>query len=351
MPEEALTVEVCRLGAAESSSERAWDRFVDAAPDGTPFHRIAWKRVVEDVFGHTPYYLVAQSGGAIRGVLPLFDVRGLRSGHVVVSVPYGTYGGVCGTDPEAVRLLLAEAHRLGERLRARYVELRQLFHPSPDLPTRRAFSTFAKMLDPDPDTNFRAIPAKRRNMIRKGARHGLEVREGWESLGEFYEVYAINRRCLGAPPFSYRLFEAIRDRLGSAAGLLTVRHGERVVGGVLSLFHGDRVMPYYAASLPDARALAVSDFMYWELMRAACRSGYRVFDFGESHEGSGGYDFKCLWGFEPEPIAYQYVLVRDREPPSREPSRPNPLVELWKALPLTVTKWLGPPLIRWLPLH
>jgi len=86
-------------------------------------------------------------------------------------------------------------------------------------------------------------------------------------------------------------------------------------------------------------------------MRAACRSGYRVFDFGESHEGSGGYDFKCLWGFEPEPIAYQYVLVRDREPPAREPSRPNPLVELWKSLPLTVTKWLGPPLIRWLPLH
>jgi len=43
--------------------------------------------------------------------------------------------------------------------------------------------------------------------------------------------------------------------------------------------------------------------------------------------------------------------VRDREAPAREPAAVDPLVELWKSLPLTLTKWLGPPLIRWLPLH
>ena len=344
-------MEVCRLGDTEASSESAWDRFVEASPDGTLFHRIAWKRVVEDVCGHPPHYLVALADGVIRGVLPLFDVRGLRSGHVILSVPYGTYGGVCGTDPEAAASLVAEAHRLGERLGVRHVELRQLFHPSPRLPTRRHFATFAKTLDADPDANFRALPSKRRNMIRKGARKGLEARNGWEPLGAFYEVYAINRRGLGAPPLPRRLFEAVRDRLGKAAGLLTIWHRGRLVGGVLSIFHGDRVMPYYSASLPDARELAVSDFMYWELMRTACLSGHRLFDFGQSHEGSGSWEFKRLWGFVPEPIAYQYVLVRDHQAPAREPSRPDPLVELWKALPLPVTKWLGPPLIRWLPLH
>lgn len=188
-------------------------------------------------------------------------------------------------------------------------------------------------------------------MIRKGRRHGLEARHGWAALEAFYEVYAINRRHLGAPPFSRRLFEALRDRFGPAAGLLTAWHAGRLVGGVLSLYHRDRVMPYYGATLPGARGLAVSDFVYWELMRAACVSGHRVFDFGESHEGSGGWEFKRLWGFTPEPIAYQYILVRDREPPARQPSSPGVLAELWKGLPLTLTKRLGPQLIRWLPLH
>jgi len=349
--EEALRVEVCRLGSNAAAGESAWDRFVDASPDATPFHRIAWKRVVESVFGHTPHYLVAIAGDEVRGVLPLFDVRGLRSGRVVLSVPHATYGGICGTDPEAVTLLHDAARGVGERLHARYVELRQLFHPEPGLPTLSPFATFTKALDADPDATFRAIPSKRRNMIRKGARCGLVAHRGWEALGEFYEVYAIHRRSLGAPPFPRRLFEAIRDGFGAGADLLTVRHDGRVVGGVLSLFHRDRAMPYYSASLPAARARAVSDFMYWEVMRSACLAGYRVFDFGQSHEGSGTWAFKRLWGFVPEPIAHQYVLVRDREPPTHQPSDGHPLVELWKLLPLTLTKWLGPPVIRWLPLH
>ena len=347
----ALPMHVYALGADASASEDDWDAFVDAAPDGTPFHRIAWKRVVEEVFGHTPHYLVAIADGGIRGVLPLFDVRGLRSGHVVLSLPYASYGGFCGSDPEACRVLLDAARRLGERLGARYVEVRQRGRSLPDLPTRRPFATFVKELDERPDANFQALPPKRRTMIRKGTQRGLEARGGWNPLAAFYELYAIHRRGLGAPPFPLRMFEAIRDRFGAAAELRTVWHGGTLVGGVVSLFHRDRVMPYYSASLPEARALAVSDFMYWDVMRTACLAGCRTFDFGESHEGSGTWLFKRLWGFEPEPIAYQYVLVRDREPPAREPSRPNPLVEVWKHLPLELTKWLGPSVIRWMPLY
>jgi FemAB-related protein (PEP-CTERM system-associated) len=347
----APRVRVVALGGDASASEDAWDGFVAAAPDGTPFHRIAWKDVVEDVFGHAPHYLLAHDGGAIRGVLPLFAVRGLRAGRVVLSVPYAGYGGVCATDPAAHRVLLDAARALGERVGARHVELRQRFHPSPDLPTRTPFATFTRTLHPDPDETFRTIPRRRRNMVRKGARHGLEARVGWEPLDEFHALYVVHRRTLGAPPFPRRMLEAIRDRFGSAAHLLTIRHGRRLVGGVLSFLHRDRVMPHYGATLPDARDLGVADFMYWELMRRACQSGYRVFDFGDSHAGSGTWTFKRLWGFEPEPIAYQYLLVRDREPPSREPARAHPLLPVWRRLPLALTARLGPSIIRWLPLY
>jgi FemAB-related protein (PEP-CTERM system-associated) len=344
-------VRVVALGADASASEAAWDRFVAESPDATPFHRIAWRRVVEDVFGHAPHYLVALDGGAIRGVLPLFAVRGLRSGRVVLSVPYATYGGVCGTDADAQRALVDAARSVAQRVGARHVELRQLFHPLPDVPTRSPFATFTRTLDPDPDATFRAIPRRRRNMVRKGVQHGLDARVGWEPLAEFHVLYAVHRRTLGAPPFPLRMLEAIRDGFATGAELLTIRHGRRLVGGVVSFLHGDRVMPHYGATLPDARGLAVADFMYWELMRRACLAGCRVFDFGDSHVGSGTWTFKHLWGFAPEPIAYQYVLVGDREPPSREPSRVHPLVHVWKRLPLALTTRLGPSVIRWLPLY
>jgi hypothetical protein len=92
--------------------------------------------------------------------------------------------------------------------------------------------------------------------------------------------------------------------------------------------------------------------MYWEVMREACLAGYRKFDFGRSREGSGAFDFKRHWGFEPEPLAYQFILGKDVQIPNFNPS--NPKLQLfingWKRLPVAVSRRLGPPLTQWLPL-
>jgi FemAB-related protein (PEP-CTERM system-associated) len=347
-----VSVEIQRLELGSLEGEGAWDRFVRSSPNGTVFHLSAWKRVVEEVFRHTPHYLQAVEGGEIRGVLPLFEIRGLLSGHVMISVPYGVYGGLCVADTAARMALLDHAHQLAVRRHIRYVELRHLYDPMPGLPAKSLYAAFAKPIDSDPDVNFAAIPRKQRRMVRQGIKHGLEGRRGWEPLAEFYEIYAANRRRLGSPPFPLQLFEAIRNHFGKEAQLLTIWHEGRMVAGVLSLFHHDRVMPYYGAALEEAFALAVNDFMYWELMRESCLVGYRVFDFGRSREGTGPYDFKRHWGFEPQPLAYQYMLVNGRGIPNVNPSNPRlqPFIEVWKRLPLPVTKWIGPALTRWLPL-
>ena len=77
-------------------------------------------------------------------------------------------------------------------------------------------------------------------------------------------------------------------------------------------------MPYYGAALPSAFALAPNDFMYWEVMREACLAGYRLFDFGRSRVGSGSFAFKRHWGFEAQPLAYQYVLRNGHQIPEHQ---------------------------------
>ena len=316
------------------------------------FHLSAWKRVVERAYRLKPHYLIVRKGTEIRGVLPLFELRGLLSGHVLISVMYGVYGGICGADADARKALLDEAQKLALRLGVRYVELRHLHDPAPDLPTKSLYSAFAKPLDPDPEVNFAAIPRKQRRMVRQGIKNELEARRGWEYLDRFYEVFVVNKRRLGSPAFPQRVFEAVRDYFGKEAELLTLWHKKRMVAGVISFFYEDRVMPYYGACLPEAFSLAVNDFMYWELMREACLAGYRVFDFGRSRQGTGPYDFKRHWGFEPRPLAYQYILVNGHNIPNISPGNPRLqlFIQAWKHLPLPVTKWIGPSLTRWLPL-
>src|SRR5262245_41405572 len=181
-----------RLLGDHPRDHEAWDRFVKSSADGTIFHQIAWKKVVHEVFRHVPRYLLAEDGEGIKGVLPLFEVRGLLTGRVLLSVPYAVYGGICASEPAAREVLLSAARELADERRTRYVELRHLSR-SDDLPTKELYSTFVRPLDPDPEVNLAAVPRKQRRMIRQGVKHGLTAREGWEFLKEFYEIFLISR--------------------------------------------------------------------------------------------------------------------------------------------------------------
>jgi FemAB-related protein (PEP-CTERM system-associated) len=328
-----------------------WDTFVREAPDGSPFHLTAWKRAVETAFGHRPHYLMAVGARGLEGVLPLFEVRGLLGGRALISVPYAVYGGICATTPEAREGLLEAATHLVRRLRTRYVELRHRETQRVALPTKARYVTFSRPISASEEENLAAIPRKQRRMTRQGAKHGLRPEHGLEHLDGFYDVYAASVHTLGSPVFPRRLFHAIAQEFGKACELLTIWKDERMVAGVLSLTHEDRILPYYGGALREAFGYAVNDFMYWELMCHAARAGFRVFDFGRSREGTGPYDFKRHWGFEPEPLPYQYVLRDGGALPDLSPSNPKMRLAIaaWKRLPLPVTMRLGPPLTRYLP--
>ena len=58
--------------------------------------------------------------------------------------------------------------------------------------------------------------------------------------------------------------------------------------------------------------------------------------------------FKRNWGFDPVPLSYQYLPLHARA--SRDVSPLNPkyrmAINLWRRLPLSVTKLVGPAIVR-----
>ena len=340
------------MDVAELSRETVeWDAFVRASGDGSPFHLTAWKRAVERTFGHRAHYLVARRAGAIEGVLPLFEVRGLLGGRALVSVPYGVYGGVCAGSDDARRTLVEAAAALGRRVGAAYVELRQRRDLGLGLAAKSLYVTFSRPIFATEEENAAAIPRKQRRMTRQGAKHGLTATIGRDHLDAVWDVYAESVRNLGSPVYPRRLLREIREAFDKDCQVVSVWREGRVVAGVLTLFHDDQVLPYYGGARRAAFPFAVNDFMYWELLCHAARAGYRVFDFGRSREGTGPYHFKRHWGFEPAPLPYQYVLLARPSLPDVSPGNPRLrlAVGAWKRLPLAVTNAVGPLLTRYLP--
>jgi len=325
-----------------------WDAFVAGCEEATFFHLAGWRDVIGETFRQPTYFLFAERGGVIVGVLPLAYLRSRLFGRRLVSLPFCVYGGVAATDDEARGALARSAGEIARRLRVDFLEFRNL-RIQQDLPTSDRYVTFRKTLDPDVKRNMSAIPRKQRAMIRKGIAKGLVANLN-AGVSDFYRVYSESLRDLGTPVLPRRYFETLRRVFAESCEITSVGTGQdgSPIAAVMSFYFRDEVLPYYGGGTPKAREYHAYDFMYWELLVHALARGVRVFDFGRSRQGTGSFRFKTHWGFEPLPLPYQYDLVRAASIPNVTPDNPryHALIRLWRRLPVSVTTLIGPWLAR-----
>ena len=337
-----------RLAPQDARGAALWDAFVMASPQASFFHRSAWQHIQRDVFHHDTHFLFAHEGGRVTGVLPLAHMKSLLFGNSLTSLPFAVYGGVAADDEVTAAALEAEAQRLAQQLAVDHLELRQLQRSHEGWPRQELYVTFRKDILADEEANMLAIPRKQRAMVRKGIKHQLksEIDPG---VDRFFALYADNVHRHGTPALSRRYFEALRKHFGNDCEVLTVTGPNgQLLSSVLSFYFRDEVLPYYAGDDWAARELAANDFKYWELMRRACERGLKTFDYGRSKVGTGPYAFKKNWGFEPQPLHYEYRLYKRDAVPQNNPANKKYklMIETWRRLPLGFANWLGPFVVR-----
>lgn len=330
-----------------SGDAARWDAFVRESSGGTFYHLAGWKSVIENQLHHPAYYLYCECEGEILAVLPLVHLKSLLFGNALTSLPFLVYGGPVGECEKATEQVVSAAKELAQELNVDYLELRNQTPLAGDWQTKNTHVTFRKTLDPDPEANLMAIPRKQRAMIRKGIKAGL-VAESDQDADRLYAAMLVCKRNLGTPFFGARWLRAICDEFGDQVEITTVVHKQETVCSVMSFRYAKEILPYYGGGGELARDLKGNDFMYWSVMEKACRDGIEVFDYGRSTIDSGAYRFKKHWGFEPEPLHYQYFLVKSDSMPNLNPSNPRyrMLIDAWKRLPLPIAAALGPPLAK-----
>ena len=341
-----LTCSQLNLGDAQAAAR--WDKFVRACPQATFFHLAAWQDITARVFRHRTHFLYAERDGAIVAVLPLAHVKSTLFGNGLTSLPFAVYGGIATADAEAAALLEEQARALALRLGVEHLEYRNLCGRHEDWPRQDLYVTFRKAISDDDEANMLAIPRKQRAMVRKGIKNGL-LSAIDADVERFFALYADNVHRHGTPALSKGYFQALREHFGDDCEVLIVTTPEgKPLSGVLSFYFRDEVLPYYAGDDLLARDLAANDFKYWDLMRHAASRGARLFDFGRSKRDTGPYAFKKNWGFEPQPLSYEYCLFKRDGIPQNNPANAKYrlFIEAWRRLPLGFANWLGPHIVR-----
>lgn len=341
-----------RVVEYSNAIEPAWDRYVLQHPHATLFHMTTWKRAIERTFGYQARYLAAEQDGEIAGVLPLFLVSNPLMGKTLISTPFASYGGILAGDEEARISLLNAATRLAHEKRVQYLELReQQPYEDSGFYTKKLYVNFKCPIDPNPEQQMARLPKDTRYMIRKAVKGGLRTTRGNHQLDVFYEVYAHSVRNLGTPVFPRGFFRTLLEELRDLAEITIVWSGKSAVAGTMCFHFQGSICPYYAGSTSQGRKCAANNFIFWHLIEDGAKRGIGVFDFGRSKLGTGSHVFKSKWNMEESSLPYRYYLVERKEMPDFSPNNPrfHRAIEMWKHIPLPMTKVFGPALVRFFP--
>ena len=343
------------LHTSEFLPERGnrWRAFLEKSGCSAMYCDPRWVKAISSSLCQTPYLFEARADGKLVGVLPLVYVRSLLFGRFLVSLPYVDWAGVVADDYEISRALVDCAIELADELDVRYLELRHLHeidHPS--LTQKLQSKTQMRLpLNASPDDAWKGLKPVVRTQVRKAAKNGVVVEWGGPFLvGEFYDVFSQNMRELGTPVYPRRLFQSIVEGLPEQAEFGVARLNGRAIASCLAI-HGQGLTEVPSASALRAyRGTAANSLMYWHAIERALERGQSTFDFGRSTIGGATYIFKKKWGARAEPAVWQYY-VRKGHPQDMRPDNEKyrMAIRLWRRLPLSVTRALGPMIVRGIP--
>lgn len=336
-----------------NSPDPACDSFVTQNPKGKICHLLTWSDTVTRATRLKAFYLVARDPDKnVHGILPLVHVKSKLFGNFMVSQAFSDYGGLLTDLPEARDALFNYAIELAVKHKAEFIEFRNL-EPLPyDLHLRTDKITMHLPLASDPEKLWSTFRSEIRNRVRKAEKSGLTaVNGGLELLDDFYRVWTVRMRQLGTPCYPSELMQSILEIFPNNSRIFIVRLDSLTVGaGFTTCFNGWADMQW-VATLTQYNKLAANSLLYWSVIKHYCMLGISWFDFGRCTVNSPTYEFKRRWGSPEVKLYYQYWVKQGQQLSIITPASPKykRRVEMWKRLPLWVTRLLGPSISRNLP--
>ncbi|HTY90744.1 MAG TPA: FemAB family XrtA/PEP-CTERM system-associated protein [Methanocella sp.] len=342
-----MKVEISPLSKAD---EPDWDEYVRNNDQATFYHRIGWKEVIEDSYGHRSFYLTAKNGdGKICGILPLFFIRSIFFGKRVVSVPFAPYGGACTDSPGITTELVRAALSAGNEMGSADFEFRTRNCSTMEMDYTDHYVTFIMDVSGGAEPAWARMNKKVKWSVRKAIKNNLQFKidKADAAIGDFYELYCHGMGRLGTPVHDRIFFKNLKKRFPEDVSIAEVEYAGNVISALYLLRFKDTLISGWGASLSSYFSLSPNDLIYWRSIETAAGDGLRYFDFGRSLKDSGNFRFKRAWGAAEVPLYYYH------HPPKKAPraiqDEYGSFSKIWGHLPLGLTRIVGPGLRKYIP--
>ena len=334
-----------------SDENNNWNHYVESHPGTSLYHRTEWKDLIQNVLGHECYYFYASNNGEIVGILPLVRLKSRLFGDYMVSMPYFNAGGAIANNLSIEQKLIQTANEHAQNIGTDHIEYRDNIARE-GLPVRTEKVNMILSLPDTHDKLWHTFTSKLRSQIRRSQREKVRVDIGdAEYLNDFYTVFARNMRDLGTPVYGKSFFSEILQNFAGHSKIIVISIENQPVAAAFLLSYKNTLEIPWASTIKEVNHLSMNMLLYWEVLKFAIEKQHRYFDFGRSSKESGAFRFKQQWGAKPKQCYWHYWLRNNSGMPSLNPNNPKYklLISIWKKLPVSVTKYIGPNIVKNLP--
>jgi hypothetical protein len=327
-----------------------WNAFVERIPHSIAWQRWEWSDLVRAHFGCEFIPLACFEGESLRGVLPLYRLRGRGGKTRLMSVPYAVAGGILADGDEAATALLAEAIRLSREEGGAGITLKQYKVRVPgDLKTDEGYYNRELSLTAGPEALWRELDAVNRERIGRTEGAGLVLEHPSSDLDAFYRILSRHQHRSGIPCVS-REWIADLVRLGMYQPALLRKDGRAVAGTLVKSFKRTVSFPFTCVLEPGPGGELAAYRLYWELIRSFSRAGWEICHSGRLPLQGDAEPYRLGWGGTAHPYFYQYHpnTVSQTESAKRGGKR-RYFQMAWRLLPRPLATLLGPRIARMFP--
>ena len=338
----------------EEKNREEWNLFVETCPRGTFFHRAEWIKITESYYGFQSCSFFIREGKEIVAVVPLFLCKSPFLGRCLIPTPTCGRLNFCLLKDKTEPIIWEELERILRSTNANFAEMRfDRENIKSDLIIKREHILQPLFLEANSRDQWKKLKPAVRNKVRQAEKHNLQCISGKsEYFSDFYDLYAVNMRNFAYPPLGKKLFRLLMHEFSDIMEFLIVNHEGDIRAALINFYYKDTVTNLWGVSSLQHRHLRINNYLYWEALKKAIDDGYAIFDFGRAREGSGVYLFKSQWGTADIPLSYHYLVRGKARLPSVEGTQKTyrlPMM-IWRHLPISVTKIIGPPLGKRMPL-
>lgn len=344
--------ELVSLDFADPIDFERWQKFIHGREDTHCADLPQWRLIFHDLYGIESHTFGYVERAELVGGVSVYHVKSPLLGNMLVSCPFFGRGGLYADSAEARQALLQRIEQLAGELRVDFIELRLMHSLPPPFQTNTDFLEFDLELPGSLDAVWQqCLSSNARQNLRKAEKNNLRFAITADHASCFDLLFQTIRD-LGTPFHSKRLFELMVQHLPDHVSFSEVRAGDRLIAGGVVIRFKDSVITPFIGSLKEHRGSGSNYQQYWGIIRYCFEHDVKRFDLGRSRCASTHVAFKEKWGAVRKQAHYNYQITNPRSNYATvgKPSRLQVLgTEVWKRLPLFITRPIGPSLARYIP--